>query len=113
MNRRSFFSAVAKAAAGFAILPAATTYARQWKRVSMGATIYQIPVSERLIVNPAWVSAQYIMELIWHPKAIMIGEKFCNDREPFPVRFDKSQSGEIIPIPRLIKVPVDSPLSLS
>lgn len=32
MNRRSFLETLAKAAAGFTILPSATTYARTWKR---------------------------------------------------------------------------------
>lgn len=31
MNRRGFFSTIAKAAAGFTILPAATTYSRIWR----------------------------------------------------------------------------------
>jgi hypothetical protein len=31
MNRRSFFSTLAKAAIGFTILPAATTYSRIWR----------------------------------------------------------------------------------
>lgn len=31
MNRRNFFGTLAKSAAGFAILPAATTYLRTWK----------------------------------------------------------------------------------
>lgn len=32
MNRRSFIERLAKAAAGFTILPAATTYQRVWKK---------------------------------------------------------------------------------
>ena len=43
MNRRAFFSAAAKAAFGFAILPSAVTYARQWKPLPSG------------IVAPRWI----------------------------------------------------------
>lgn len=38
MNRRGFFSTLAKAAAGFTILPAATTYERIW-RVQRGPIV--------------------------------------------------------------------------
>ncbi len=38
MNRRGFFSTLAKAAAGFTVLPAATTYSRIW-RVQRGPII--------------------------------------------------------------------------
>ena len=39
MNRRSFFSTIAKAAAGFAILPSAVTYARHWKTINSGIVV--------------------------------------------------------------------------
>lgn len=52
MNRRSFFTKLGLAAASLAILPAATTYARNWKATPSG-----------LIVNPAWVDAPY--EFFW------------------------------------------------
>lgn len=53
MNRRGFFKTLATAAAGFAILPAATTYARTpWKRLA-GSDIY--------VINPEWVNAPYEM----------------------------------------------------
>jgi hypothetical protein len=37
MNRRAFLDVLTKAAAGFAILPAATTYARTWAGVLVPA----------------------------------------------------------------------------
>lgn len=39
MNRRHFFSTLAKAAAGFAILPTAVTYARNWSGVLIPAPL--------------------------------------------------------------------------
>jgi hypothetical protein len=48
MNRRNFFKSLAKAAAGFAILPSAVTYARTWKRTS-----------DLWIPNPEWKNAPY------------------------------------------------------
>ena len=44
MNRRGFFSTLAKAAAGFTILPAATTYERIW-RVQRG----HLPVRQLVV----------------------------------------------------------------
>lgn len=54
MNKRNFLKTLAVAAAGFTVLPAATTYDRIWrvqKQVGMGRVLYQI--------NPAWVTAEY------------------------------------------------------
>lgn len=56
MNRRSFFTKLGLAAASLAILPAATTYARNWKATPAG-----------VLVNPAWVNAEYEV-------AILMGE---------------------------------------
>jgi hypothetical protein len=39
MDRRSFFTTIAKAAAAFAVLPAATTYARSWKPLPSGLLV--------------------------------------------------------------------------
>jgi len=51
MNRRSFFKSLAKAAAGFSILPSAMTYKRTWKR---GSDLW--------IPNLEWVRAPYEMQ---------------------------------------------------
>jgi len=53
MNRRNFFSTLATAAAGFTILPPATTYHRIWRpsrKISM------------MVLNPDWESAPYEMK---------------------------------------------------
>ena len=85
MNRRGFFSTLAKASAGFTILPAATTYERIW-RVQRGPIRY---------VNPEWISAPYNITYIHFPwqveilrclhdeKTITPWLKFFN-RSPFP-----------------------------
>lgn len=52
MNRRGFFSTLAKAVAGFTILPAATTYARNWT-----------PTENLWVPNPEWENADY--EIKW------------------------------------------------
>lgn len=62
MNRRSFFSKLAVAAAGFTILPPATTYERIWKPTQK---IITFPKG-KWIVNPEWETARYAMEFIWH-----------------------------------------------
>ena len=41
MNRRSFIEAAIKAAAGFAILPGAATYARRWVAAREPVTYYR------------------------------------------------------------------------
>ncbi len=55
MKRRSFFSTLATAVAGFAILPPATTYARVWR-------------AQRSIPNPDYVDTPYEMvKYLWKP----------------------------------------------
>ncbi len=61
MNRRSFFAKLAVAAAGFTILPPATTYDRIWRptrKIALGRTLYRI--------NPEWVTARYMMSFNWY-----------------------------------------------
>ena len=53
MNRRGFFSTLAKAVAGFTILPAAMTYARTW-----------VPTGDLYIPNPEWLNADYEIEWV-------------------------------------------------
>ncbi len=48
MNKRDFLKTLAKAAAGFTILPSAVTYARKWRRV-----------------DGIWVVQPYQMELLY------------------------------------------------
>lgn len=47
MNRRSFLSSIIQAGAAAAILPAAVTYARHWKRTKAGLVV-PIPVARYL-----------------------------------------------------------------
>ena len=56
MNRRSFFTKLGLAAASFAILPAATTYARKWVAPTAQCAMW--------VVNPEWVNAPYEMEFV-------------------------------------------------
>lgn len=51
MNRRSFFTKLALAAAAFTVLPSATTYARKWTKPSVEAVLW--------IPNPAWETAEW------------------------------------------------------
>ena len=53
MNRRGFFGAIGAIAAGFAILPPATTYTRLWKAVVADKTF------KVALPNPEWVNAPY------------------------------------------------------
>jgi len=55
IDRRDFISRFAGALAGFAVLPAATTYTRLWKAV-------RVP---RFIPNPAYLDAPYIVGFVW------------------------------------------------
>lgn len=54
MNRRSFFTKLGLAAASLAILPAATTYARNWKPQPTGIWT----------PNPAWETAEYEVQIL-------------------------------------------------
>lgn len=49
MNKRDFLATLAKAAAGFAILPAANTYKRVWHKTAENIWM----------PNPDWVNAPY------------------------------------------------------
>ncbi|MDE2096200.1 MAG: hypothetical protein KGL39_03070 [Patescibacteria group bacterium] len=64
MNRRNFLSVLAKAAAGFTILPSAVTYQRQWKPNSTGI---MVPFYE-VVTDPdtgLTLSLQGIRPLAW------------------------------------------------
>jgi len=61
MNRRSFFSTLAAATAGFTILPAATTYGRIWRAEK----------KVKWIKNPEWDDAPYELRYIWNPEVVV------------------------------------------
>jgi hypothetical protein len=104
MNRRSFFTNLTKAAAGFAILPTATTYARKW------APAIKTWESE-WIVNPVWASTEYEMSFIYHssaqlaflqnPDFIPILHKRIGNS---PIRFKLNSSGVLERVPKIIEV---------
>jgi hypothetical protein len=54
MNRRGFFTKLGMAAATVAILPSATTYARQWVAPTVNRHLW--------VPNPEWVAADYQIE---------------------------------------------------
>jgi len=58
MNRRSFFTKLGLAAATLAILPSATTYARNWVAPSkaLGRVLW--------MPNPEWVNAPYEIAMV-------------------------------------------------
>lgn len=58
MKRLDFFKSLALSTAGFAILPAATTYGRIWKPTQ---TIIQSP---EYIINPEWVNAPFELYIL-------------------------------------------------
>jgi len=53
-TRRSFLSKLALGVAGFTILPAATTYARSWKKTEVV-----------WVLNTDWVDAPYEMTMMY------------------------------------------------
>lgn len=61
--RRTFFKQLAGLTAGFAILPAATTYERIWRPKTIE------PV---WVINPEWVNATYEIGYIMHPDFMAI-----------------------------------------
>lgn len=63
MNRRGFIQGLAGALAGFAILPAATTYTRLWKAVV-------IPK-----INPEWLSAPYEISFVGSGRLFPVWER--------------------------------------
>ncbi len=101
MNRRSFFTNIAKAAVGFAILPTATTYARNWKPVRLDSGIYTL--------NPEWVTASHEISFIWHPSAVnlfSINPSAINFTSPAPapqIRYNLNKSGVFERVQHLIE----------
>lgn len=93
MNRRSFFSTLSAAVAGFAILPPATTYHRIWRTTR----------PERLIVNPDWESAPY--EMRWMSMNDFWAECETGVIQKLPImRFSiEPNTGDIIQLPKLIR----------
>lgn len=87
MNRRSFLRNLAVAAAGFAILPSATTYARKWK-FTTPATIAKL--------NPEWVTAEYQFCFDATPatcgSGILVGRwKYQTDPHPIQIKIEHTR----------------------
>lgn len=82
MRRRDFFRTLATAAAGFAILPSAGTYARTWKRAASGI----------LVPNPDYITAPYEI-LVVEGYPVVHNRKFepppdwNRVKDAFPIRF--------------------------
>jgi len=89
MNRRSFFKTLATAAAGFTILPPATTYERVWKAQA-----------KWLIVNPEWVDAPFETQ-IFDPKNFLGEWSFQVSNIPVR-RYRMDKSGKFTEIPYLL-----------
>jgi hypothetical protein len=90
MNRRGFFKTLAAAAAGFAILPAATTYARNWVAPSAG-------LGRKLWVpNPEWVTAQY--EVFFIDQRPVFDERILDGEPREPVIRYRMANGVFEPV---------------
>ncbi len=87
MNRRSFFTKLGLAAVSLAILPAATTYARNWKKAQ-----------DLWVPNPAWVDAPY--EVTWVAGVDMQAPLF--DEAFLPMRFTRGVDNNLYLVPPLI-----------
>ncbi len=118
MNRRSFFTKLGLAAASFAVLPAATTYARKWVKPAEGLLFQKtndILTSLNFVPNPLWETAPYQLSFVYHPGAITVfnknhpGRPFAYARpstnnfegDAFAARFG-FKDGEIKVVPRMI-----------
>jgi hypothetical protein len=65
MNRRSFIGRLGALAAGFAILPSATLYTRQWKTEAFKCEVVDMPpFFDEAIINPEWETAPYSIEWV-------------------------------------------------
>lgn len=97
MNRRNFIRGLIAASAGFAILPAATTYARKWVNPK---TLW--------VINTEWEKAPYRMGLlnsIWH-ESLYSKLSFVNCPTKHPeeeVRMTLA-NGRFVKVPKYIKL---------
>lgn len=64
MKRRDFFRRIGVLAAGFSVLPAATTFVRNKLNSSPGWGVTKI----RYVLNPEWVKAPFEVEIIYASK---------------------------------------------
>ena len=102
MNRRGFLRSLATVAAGFTVLPAATTYARRW--------VAGTPRIRRAIINPEWLRAEWELHFVADPRDF--GAPFMMWRQPkdgepatlYPVEIKIGDGGRVlqarIPLPR-------------
>lgn len=83
MNRRHFFSSVAKAVACFAILPSATTYARKWVTLDSGVVAPYIEIVTDLeTVNALHMSTGWNFVPMIPPAIMAVGEKYLLSWKP-------------------------------
>jgi len=91
MNRRSFFTKLGLAAASFAILPSAATYARKWVAPTAQCAMW--------VPNPAWETAPFEMSYL-HAISTF---NYVQSPHVMPIiRFTKER-GEFVQVPQLIK----------
>jgi hypothetical protein len=92
MNRRSFFTKLGLAAASFAILPSATTYARHWVA----------PTTQRVlwVPNPAWVNAPYEVAYLSHITVPIFHDPTIHLPK---CRFVRDTVGQLVQVPQFIK----------
>lgn len=99
MNRRSFFTKLAVAAAGFAILPPATTYDRIWR----------VPFKNRKwIPNPEFETAEYEIRLMGRPDMALIESGYVSARASAfdlyqPLIRYRRENQVLVEVPRFIK----------
>jgi hypothetical protein len=71
-NRRAFFKTLGLVAAGFSILPAATTYVRKWSPSTgwqiarfKSHLVDQQPIYDQAIINPEWINSDLEIHWLW------------------------------------------------
>jgi hypothetical protein len=62
MNRRKFLSSIGTALAGFAILPSATTYLRNWRPQSKGIMVPPEGLISAAKIPEGWLSTEMILK---------------------------------------------------
>lgn len=99
MNRRTFFKSLAIAAAGFSILPSATSYDRKWAKAN----------SDLWVPNPEYFNAPYEIAFISYEgslSGLLIDRERDNSlkerpgfiRDEFPLRFRTKEIKDPIPV---------------
>lgn len=85
-SRRGFFATLTAAAAGFSILPAATTYTRLWKAVKPTPKLIGIP-------NPEYANAPY--ERMWFVSESQLASGPIDTLKALPLVFDRDVPGAV------------------